>query len=331
MSNIGYDVLDLSIAGLSLTGKIESSLCEDFKIHREPGKEDSCPSFSSVTISVAYSPAEAATSILSNPEDEKVNSSFERSFSCPSIPDDSNEQKLAENEHDDEEKPQTYRMHLATVPGDMANKFKLKKALPIHQNLINIIKQFLECLNIAYQVLDDTSFSCTDKWGVEPYGCFLVTCTRTMISGLGALFGMAFRQDAVGVFTCHTDDKDQPHNIFLVTRLDGSPITVGEALKIVKPVCTSFKMLSAQRDETGASMEFHDYCNKTQPGTSTNLFQLLSNSSRGHTCYRVLEGDAKSFLVNKEDYHQAIEKAGLTSFELIIQMCRVHSKAYPTC
>jgi len=286
---------------------------------------------SSMTISVAYPFAEELSPTLSFPEDQKANLSIERFFSCDYVSDDSNEQKSVEDREDDDEIKKTYRMHLATIPGDAANKFKLQEAQTIHRHLINFIKQFLKCLNTTYQVLDESSFSCTNEWGIEPYGCFLVTCTRTMICGLCALFGMVFRQDAVGVFTCFTDDKDQTHNVFLVSRSDCSPITDDEALKIVKSVGACFPMLSAQRDQTGASMEFHDYCNEERSVTCVKFLELLHNFSSSHLLYQVKKDNAKSFLMNKEDYHQAIEKAGLESYELLFQMSAVHFKAYPEC
>ncbi|CAF2519718.1 unnamed protein product [Rotaria sp. Silwood2] len=82
-------------------------------------------------------------------------------------------------------------------------------------------------------MLDKSSFSWTDNWGNEPFACLLITCTRTMILGLCALLGIAFRQDAVGVFTCYTDDNDEMHNVFRVSHSDLSPMSIDESNKMI--------------------------------------------------------------------------------------------------
>jgi hypothetical protein len=229
---------------------------------------------------------------------------------------------------EDDGEQKTYRVHLATVPGSMAGKISMNDSQPTHLELIKLVEGFLESMNIKCQVPDPSGFSCTDDWAVELYGCIMVTCTRTIVRGLCALFGMAFRQDAVGVFSCYTTDKDDPHNVFLLSRFDQSPVNRDEALKITKLIQGSYPMLSAQCDEIGASMEFHDYCNEEPQTTGDEVLQLLRIRFPEALPYTVKKDLAHSFLLCEEQYTEAIEKAGLKPFELMIRMCQAHSKSY---
>ncbi|CAF1668478.1 unnamed protein product, partial [Rotaria magnacalcarata] len=96
---------------------------------------------------------------------------------------------------DDDQSQQTYCINLATVPDDRANKFQLKEAQYINRKLMNLVEELLKAINIKHQVVDKDSISCTAEWNIEPYGSFLITCTRTMVCRLRALLGMTFHQD----------------------------------------------------------------------------------------------------------------------------------------
>ncbi|CAM4781387.1 unnamed protein product [Rotaria magnacalcarata] len=188
------------------------------------------------------------------------------SWSCSSNHDDLKEHE-SEQQYEtmgttDHDLLQTYRMDLGTIPGNEAKKFNLDEIRSTHTELMNLVEIFLTQIGIKFQTLKKDNFSCTSEWGTEPYGSFLITCTRTMIRGLCALFGKAFCQDAVGVCSSYTVDGDLPHTCFLITTHDGSKINFDDALKITNIICSIFPKLSSQRDETGRYMEFHDYCNE---------------------------------------------------------------------
>ncbi|CAF3857385.1 unnamed protein product [Rotaria magnacalcarata] len=116
-------------------------------------------------------------------------------------------------------------MNLATIPGNMTNKFQLKEAQSMNKKLMNLVEELLKAINIKRQAIDKDSVSCTAKWSTEPYGSVLITCTRTMVRGLCALLGMTFHQDAVGVCSSYTVDNDPVHSCFLVATSDGSRIS----------------------------------------------------------------------------------------------------------
>jgi len=221
-------------------------------------------------------------------------------------------------------------MHLGTVPGDMAKKLTLEQTKSTHTKLINSVTKFLESLKIKHEVLDRESFSYTNDWGVEFYGCLLITSTRKLVCGFGALFGLAFRQDAVGTFSCFTNDNDPVHGFFLVSRSSGSPMKTNEALNIMKLIHPCFPDLSAQRDPLSTAVEFHDYPNICQSITSDNVLQpILDNNPFNYLSYQSDKYGAKSFLVDSDHYDEAINAAGLQSYKFLIEMVQEHAKKYP--
>ncbi|CAF3453390.1 unnamed protein product [Rotaria socialis] len=221
--------------------------------------------------------------------------SIRTSWSCSSNHDDLKEHE-SEQQYEtmgttDHDLLQTYRMDLgtipgSTIPGNEAKKFNLDEIRSTHTELMNMVEIFLTQIGIKFQALKKDNFSCTSEWGTEPYGSFLITCTRTMICGLCALFGKTFCQDAVGVCSSYTVDGDPPHTCFLITTHDGSEINFDDALKITNIICSSFPKLSSQRDETGRYMEFHDYCNECPSITNGDLFQLLRQNISKNISYQ---------------------------------------------
>ncbi|CAF1264363.1 unnamed protein product [Rotaria magnacalcarata] len=283
--------------------------------------EDESALTGSTTISVANPNNEIAT-------DSRL---IERFFSCCSDSDGFQEQPVAENEQpfliNDDNNLKTYRLHLATVPGDMANCFTLEESQSTHKKLIDFVADFLKSIKIGCQVLDKISFSHTDKWGIELYGCLLVTCTRRMIHGLAALFGTALRQDAVGVFTDFTYDNDPPHNVFLIMRPDYLCMPTNEAIDVGKFVRTDFPDLMVQRNTFGDQLELHDYCNAYSI-IKEDMVKILNKGFLNIVPYEVKKYEEKSFLIEQSDYGQAIENADLKHYEIIIQLCQLHANSY---
>ncbi|CAF4598302.1 unnamed protein product, partial [Rotaria socialis] len=263
--------------------------------------------------------------------------SIRTSWSCSSNHDDLKEHE-SEQQYEtmgttDHDLLQTYRMDLgtipgSTIPGNEAKKFNLDEIRSTHTELMNMVEIFLTQIGIKFQALKKDNFSCTSEWGTEPYGSFLITCTRTMICGLCALFGKTFCQDAVGVCSSYTVDGDPPHTCFLITTHDGSEINFDDALKITNIICSSFPKLSSQRDETGRYMEFHDYCNECPSITNGDLFQLLRQNISKNISYQVKKYDVKSFQIKNNDYITAIENTKLKQFEILLQMNQLHMKSY---
>ncbi|CAF3648415.1 unnamed protein product [Rotaria socialis] len=294
---------------------------------------DYCPPNADREIEVEYAPMVSRTISVAYHTNEITADSclIERFFSCCSDSDDFQEQPVAESEPEflvgDENNLKTYRLHLATVPGDMANRFTLEESQQTHKKLIDFVVDFLKSIKISCQLLDNISFSHTDKWGIELYGCLLVTCTRKMIHGLAALFGTALRQDALGVFTDFTSDNDLPHNVFLIMRSDYLCMPTNEAVDVGKFVLSDFPDLTAQRDITGKHLELHDYCNEYSIVKET-IVNILNKGSLNIGPYQVQKSEQKSFLIEQSDYSQAIEHADLKPFELIIQMCQLHTNSY---
>ena len=119
---------------------------------------------------------------------------MERFYSCSSDTGKQTEElEGQEISNEDDGKQKTYRMHLATVPGDMAGAVSVDKSRSTHIELISKVEELLNKIDVKCQVLDPSGFSCSDEWGIELFGCLLVTCTRTDIRGFCALLGMAFQ------------------------------------------------------------------------------------------------------------------------------------------
>lgn len=249
-------------------------------------------------------------------------STVESFASCSSDTDNSNQHTTVE------ESKQTYRMDLASVSHNQIRRLERREIHSRHVHLMDFFEQFLVGLNIKYQVLCKDNFSCTPQWGIEPYGSFLITCTRTMIRGLCALFGLAFHQDAVGVCSSYTLDNDSVHRCFLVRTRDGSRISRDDGLRITKLICHRFPQLSAQCDETGLYMEYHDYGNEQSSVTKNDLVNLLQSKSSNYATYEIDQYDTKSFLVEKADYVEDIEAAHFQLYRIVLEMSQLYMESY---
>ncbi|CAF1615816.1 unnamed protein product [Adineta steineri] len=142
MNNITTESIDASELVVNPTGEEDLSFSGPVEIIPQPKEEYSNDEVGSKTFPPPYTLAEAVTSTISPPEDEMANLFIQR-------PVDLVEQNAVQKEQvsliNQDEIKNTYRMHLATVPGNMGNKFELGKAQRTQCDLVQNITKFLDC------------------------------------------------------------------------------------------------------------------------------------------------------------------------------------------
>ncbi|CAF1049494.1 unnamed protein product, partial [Rotaria magnacalcarata] len=174
---------------------------------------------------------------------------------------------------DDDQSQQTYCINLATVPDDRANKFQLKEAQYINRKLMNLVEELLKAINIKHQVVDKDSISCTAEWNIEPYGSFLITCTRTMVCRLRALLGMTFHQDPVSVGCGLNLNMDAAIEQYAPTETHNDTPTVSLSLPYgVHPSCLHMQVRSGSKTKNLVQFVIRKLISSDQ--NSTNIEQV---------------------------------------------------------
>ncbi|CAF3906508.1 unnamed protein product [Rotaria magnacalcarata] len=178
---------------------------------------------------------------------------------------------------DDDQSQQTYCINLATVPDDRANKFQLKEAQYINRKLMNLVEELLKAINIKHQVVDKDSISCTAEWNIEPYGSFLITCTRTMVCRLRALLGMTFHQDPVSVGCGLNLNMDAAIEQYAPTETHNDTPTVSLSLPYgVHPSCLHMQVRSGSKTKNLVQFVIRKLISSDQ--NSTNIEQVTWNA-----------------------------------------------------
>jgi hypothetical protein len=220
-----------------------------------------------------------------------------------------------------------YRIHLGTQPGYYKEgHIKFTESQKLHLKVIDILEFFLISFNINYEVIKKDAFS-NSAWGLEPYACILLSCSNEMAQGLAAIIGLALRQDAIGIYTNNNDGYSHP--VFTISKSDGALFTENDGLILMNRVTNYCKGLSAQFDENGRNIEFHDFENTIDESVSIEDIKFIINKYSGpKNLYQVTKAIRQSSLLEKEDYQNAINKAGFDSFSKLIELTRLHDGLY---
>jgi hypothetical protein len=268
-------------------------------------KEDQ-PSFSSTTFrppnNLDYSPK----------EDEQT-----------SAPSDESSQHASISNND-----QKYRIHVGTRPenyskGDIDT---YQQSQPQHMKIISALENFLTSSDIIYEVVKADAFSISHTWGLESYACVELTCSRTTAKGYAALIGYALKQAAIGIF--NNDMNDDLHDFFIVLSSSGSSISNDQALQLMLNVTNQYQSLTAQFDAKGQAPEFHNFeGNNLQEIPVDDLSTIINNYSE-NDLLQVKKSTGKSSLLEKKDYEEAINKAGLQQQRCLIDLVRLDDKLF---
>jgi hypothetical protein len=146
-----------------------------------------------------------------------------------------------------------------------------------------------------------------------------------MARGMAAVIGVAFCQDAIGMYT---DSDKCSHRLFTVSRSCGSPIPENDALKLMKIVIKRHGNLSAQFDEHGLAVEFHDYANSDDREASADQLRVILSKQLEHHSYEVKQSISNSTLLGEAEYEEAIQQAGLQYLATVIKMTRLYDTLY---
>jgi hypothetical protein len=148
-----------------------------------------------------------------------------------------------------------------------------------------------------------------------------------MAKAIGAIIGLALRQDAIGIFTANSNDS--PHPVFTVKTFDGSLIPKTKAITLMKIVTKDHKCLSAQFDKDGQHIEFHDYENSNDEQISTDRIQRTIDRNLGtNHLFQLTQSSSHSSLLEQKDYEKAIEQAGLQPFTKLMDLTHLHDQCY---
>jgi hypothetical protein len=216
-----------------------------------------------------------------------------------------------------------YRIHLGTQPGFCTEShMTFTESKKLHSKVIDFLEQFLSCSNITYEFIKKDAFS-NSAWGLEPYACLVLLCSNEIARGLAAIIGLAFRQDAIGIYT--NNDDVPTHPVFTVTKSDNSLFTQEETLILMKRITKPCTSLSGQFDKNCRNIELHDFENKNDK--SLQQIQIITNHLVGNL-YHITESTGQSDLLEKDQYQNAINQAGFQSFSKLIELTRLHDDLY---
>jgi hypothetical protein len=220
-----------------------------------------------------------------------------------------------------------YRIHLGTLPGYYKKgDITFAESQQLHSKIIDDLENFLSSFNVNYEFIKKDAISNTNTWGLEPYACILLTCSKKMANGVAAIVGLALRQAAIGIYT--NSDDGFSHPVVTVSMPDGLN-TEADILKLMKEVTEGCPCLSAQFDENGENIEFHDFGSENDKSISIEYIQTIISSYCGATdLFQVTKSTSNSYLLEKEDYQVAINRAGLQSYSALIELTRSHDYSY---
>ena len=105
-------------------------------------------------------------------------------------------------------------------------------------------------------------------------------------------------------------------------------MNIAEAMKIAKLIQARFPKLALLVGEAGILIEFHDFCKQEPLATKEEVISCLRYGLPEPSLYYVKKDTHRSFMLPKEEYPEAIKKANLQSFALMIEMCQLHFKSY---
>lgn len=220
-----------------------------------------------------------------------------------------------------------YRLHVGTQPGCYTkDDIVFKQSQLLHSSIVNVLETFLKYSNINLTFIGKDFFSLSE-WGLEPYTCILLSCSYELARGLAAIVGLALRQDAIGIYTDELDDS-LSHRVFTISSSCNSPISKHKALKLMKKIIKHYEYLSAQFDEYGQAIEFHDFGHEYKEQNLIEELQITINEYFEKDLFEVKESVGKSFLLEKKDYEEASKQAQLVQLSELIKLTRLHDKLY---
>jgi hypothetical protein len=223
---------------------------------------------------------------------------------------------------------QKYRIHVGTRPENYSkgDGRTYQQSQPQHMKIISALENFLTWSDIIYEVLKADAFSRSHTWGLESYACIEVSCSRTTALGYAALIGYALKQAAIGIF--NNDMNDDVHDFFIVLSSSGSSISNDQALELMLNVTDQYQSLTAQFDAKGQAIEFHNFDgNNLQEIPVDDLSTIINNYSE-KDLLQVKKSTGKSSLLEKKDYEEAINKAGLQQQRCLIDLVRLDDKLF---
>jgi hypothetical protein len=265
-----------------------------------------------------------------NRQDAELSSNFTRSV-APSdsyvIDSQTQVRTSFNNGHNKAEIP-AYILSVGTVKTDVVGVSKSIQSQALHKRLLdNSIKVIdgIDCLStlldhhIDHEVLLQDGISQTQQWGSIHHFYVKVLGSESIAYGAAALLGTMLKQDAIGIYHPLTRDDhlilnsthgqplpDNFHQYFKV--YSASPISRSTSSKIIQNVCERFPALSGQLDTSGQSIEFHDF-DLLFKDTSAQIEGILKDNSQ--QMFQVTRHFAKSTLLTRNDYQQAITASGL--------------------
>jgi len=87
--------------------------------------------------------------------------------------------------------------------------------------------------------------------------------------------------------------------------------------------------LSAQFDENGENIELNGFANTNDKPISTGRIQTIIKRYFGRTnLFHITKSIGQSDHLEKKDYQNAINQAGLDSFNKLIELIRLHDDLY---
>ena len=198
-----------------------------------------------------------------------------------------------------------YRIHVGTQPGFYTkDHIVFEQSQFLHSRIVNVLELLLENSNTNAKLIKKDVFSMS-RWGLEPYTSISLSCSNEMAYGWAAIIGLALRQDAIGVY----NDDSLPHRIFTVSSSCNATISNRKALKLMKKITKKYEYLSAQFDESGQLIQFHDFEDKYKEQRLIEQLQIDVNKYFENDLFVVKESISKSNLLEKKEYDEAIIKS----------------------
>ena len=213
----------------------------------------------------------------------------------------------------------SYRICLASVPGDRGGQFSSEKIDGTHRKTMEWVQRFLDSLKVDISLVSDGNWSSTKNWGLEPYSCYRIRGEWQEVRGVAALLGYMLHQDAVGIFM--DDDTDEPKHTFFKIFLQNQNNTTKDKMRIIHEIHAKYPMLSTQMSSDGKSVEAHDYTSEESQIEASDIARALD--AHGQSC-SVARSTAASVLVEKKQYEEAIIEGGFETHYLAIETVRQH-------
>jgi hypothetical protein len=219
-----------------------------------------------------------------------------------------------------------YRIHLGTQPWYYTSEhITFEQSKTLHLKMMDDLKNFFTSFGINFKFIREDAFS-NSEWGLEPYACISYSCSNEIAKGLAAIIGFAFRQGAIGIYSDNSNDP--PHPVFTITSSDNSYITKTVTRRIIEIISMDYKDLSAQFDEHGQELEFHDFQGKYDMKITVQALNNIVNGYFKNAFFQVNDSIGRSSLLEKKDYEEEIKQAGLECLYNLIKMTRLHDESY---